>query len=871
MQDDAILLEREEPLSRLESAFRAAARGRGRVVSIEGEAGIGKTSMVYAFAAAHQAQASVHIGGCEHLTTPEPLGPLRDVARESQGRFTLSATSHLASFESLLRLLTDPRGAAVLVIEDLHWADDLTLDLLRYLARRIRTARVLVVVTSRNDEGGSQGRLAALWADMPRDAHERIELPALSLDAVSTLAQALGRPAREVFEATGGNPFHVTEYLATSGEGVPRSVQDATLARAARLTAGGRRALDCASIFPRRIDEPLLRVLAEDGHHVGVEECLRAGMLEARNGALGFRHELARRAVHEAISPLRRRDLHAAALAVLKGRDDGRAAEAAHHAEQAGAAEDLVLFSVKAAQEAAAVGAHSDAVAHLAKALAQGDGPAGLARADLLERQAEAGEQCGAFDIAAAAIAAAIAAREAAGDVLGLGNALRISARLQFQHGGTELAEQHAQDALEVLRDHTETWQYAMALSGQAQLDMLASRAAPAISRGLAAMAMADRLGRSDIYIHALTNVTAAQVSADTDAGIPQMQAAIGEARRRGELDSLPRLYSNLAYVMAHDRRHDGLFQVIEDGIDVAVARDNAPIQAYMRGSRATALLDLGRLKEAMTEAESVVYGPYPKGTLRFPALLVLSRARVRLGLAEGGVVDQARALPTAQRDVMRRCPIAVTDAEAHWLGEKRPDAPRALRAAFEQALSSGCALWALAETALWLKVMGEPVSLPAAVMNRMSPAYRLHIAGRWLEAAAAWRDRGCPYEQALALSIGEEAARREALALFDDLGARPAARRLRRTLRQSGVRGLPVGPRSARRNDPAGLTPRQNQVLTLLAEGLSNSEIAERLRTSAKTVEHHVGAVLAALDAGSRLRAVHVARERGLLAPKES
>jgi len=229
MQDHAILLEREEPLARLDSALQAAIQGRGRVVTVEGEAGIGKTSTVFAFVEAHQAHAGVHVGSCEHLTTPEPLGPLRDVARDSRGRFSLSATSHLASFEALLRLLTQRRGPAILVIEDLHWADDLTLDLLRYLARRIRAEQVLVVVTFRHDEAGSRDRLAALWADMPRDAYERIELPALSLDAVSTLAQSRRRSPREVFDATGGNPFHVTEYLATSGDRVPRSVHDASM------------------------------------------------------------------------------------------------------------------------------------------------------------------------------------------------------------------------------------------------------------------------------------------------------------------------------------------------------------------------------------------------------------------------------------------------------------------------------------------------------------------------------------------------------------------------------------------------------------------------------------------------------------------
>ncbi len=864
------LLEREEPHARLEAALDAARLGQGRVVSIEGEAGIGKTSLVSSFADAHRGDARVHIGGCEHLATPEPLGPLRDIARESQGRFALSATGLLATFEGLLHLLAGGRGPALLVIEDIHWADDATLDLLRYLGRRIRGEAILVVVTFRNEASAAQSKLASLWEDMPRDCRERVELRPLSPEAVSMLARAAGRAADDVYQATGGNAFHVTEYLASADVGVPRSVQEATLARAASLSPRGRRALDCAAIFPRQIDEETLRVLADDADHAGVEECLGGGMLNARGGALSFRHELARRAIHNAMSPLRRRELHAAALAVLKGRSGGRAAEAAHHAEQAGAFDDLVGYSLRAADEAAALGAHAEAVAHLAKALAHSDGLPTAKRAELLERHAEEGEACGAFEEALRAIEEAIALYRRGGDVLGLGNALRISARLYWMQGQTVLPEQRAQEALDVMRAHPDSWQYAMALSSQAQLDSLGDRIEAAVARGAEAMDRAERVGRSDIYLHALTNVVMARCSADVDSGLAAATDAIAEARRRREPDFLPRLYVNKTFMMAHSRRYEGLLELIQDGINAAVARDNGPLEAYMRGSRATALVDLGRAQEAIAEAEFVVWGPYPRGTARFNSQVALSRARVRLGLPEGGVLDEARALPTAHRDIMRLAPIVVADAEAHWLGEARPGVRESLHAAFAKALPLQCQFWALAEIALWLRILGEPVDVPASAMSRLSPAYQLHIGGDWRGAAQAWRDLGCPYEQAIALSNGDEAAQREALALFDRLGAAPAARKLRRAMRESGAQSVPSGPRAARRNDPAGLTPRQAQVLALLAEGLSNSEIAERLGASAKTVEHHVGAILAALDAPSRLRAVQIAREQGFIRTDE-
>ena len=867
--DQLKLLERDEPRALLEEALGAARAGSGRIVSLEGEAGIGKTALALSFGEAHRRDARVYIGGCEQLATPEPLGPLRDIARESGGRFSVSATSQLATFESLLRLLTSGRDAALLVIEDLHWADDPTLDVLRYLGRRIRTTPILVVATFRNDEAPSQARLAALWADLPRDCRERIELRPLSPAAVSALAAQSGRGAYEIFEATGGNPFHVTEFLASDRVAVPRSVRDATLARTSRLSSHARRTLDCASIFPRQIDEATVRVLAEDPSSSGIEECMRTGMLNATGGTLAFRHELARRAVHEAMSPLRRRELHSAALGLLKSREQVRAAEVAHHAHEAAAMRDLVAYSLRAADEAAALGAHREVVQHLARALEHGTWLTNAERADLLERQAEIGELCGAFELAVKAVEEALAARKRAGDILGLGHALCVSARLQWHHGKPEVAEEQQQEALEVMRDHQDTWQYAFALSGQSQLEMLADRNDLAIPHAQQAEARAEKAGRSDIYLHALTNETAARCSTDVLTGTELNLAAIAEARRRQQPDLIPRMYVNLVYMRTNDRRYARLFEFFEEAIKAATARDNAPLEAYIRGVRAIALIDLGRIPEAIAEAESVHYGPYPRGMARFNECIALARARIRTGIPEDGVLDDLRVMRTSQRDLMRRAPIAVVDAEALWLGLPRPGALERLRATFDVAVRSQGQKWLLADTALWLTILGEPFVIPAEQMSRLQPAFRAHIAAAWSEAAAAWCEMGCPYEQAIALSMGDEAAQREALAIFDNLGAAPAAARLRREMRARGARAVPRGPTAPTRASPAGLTRRQAQVLALVIEGLSNAEIAARLCISPKTSEHHVAAIMARLGAHSRQEAAEAARNRGLIPRK--
>ncbi len=861
-----MLLEREQPKSRLEAALEAARTGTGRIVSIEGEAGIGKTSLALGFVAAHRNDAQVYVGGCEQLSTPEPLGPLRDIERDSGGRFAVSATGQLETFAALLRLLTSGREPGLLLIEDIHWADDSTLDLFRYLGRRLRAARILVITTFRNDEAPSRERLAALWGDLPLDCRERIELQPLSPAAVTALAARAHHIVQDIYAVTGGNPFHVTEFLATERATIPHSVRDATLARTARLTSHARRTLDCASIFPRIIDQSLLRELAEDFDHSRVEECMRAGMLNATGEALSFRHELARRAVHEAMAPLRRRELHATALQLLKSRGGVRAAELAHHAQQAGVIKDLVLYSQRAADEAAALGARRESLAHLARVLEHGTWLTNAERADVLQRQAEAGEQCGAFEQANAAIDEAIAAHKRAGDIPGLGNALRISARIRWLCGLSDVAEAQSAEALDVLHDHRETWQYAMALSSQAQLDMLAERNHLAVEGARRSMSLAERLGRSDIYLHAWTNLATARASLDVARGVPEFLAAIAETRRRGELDLLPRLYANLTYMMSYDRHYQNLFTYLEEGIAAAVARDNAPLEAYTRGVRALALLDLGRLPEALTEAEGVVYGPYPRGTGRFNAQVALARIRIRTGVPEDGVLDEARALPTARRDIMRCAPLAVVDAEALWLGLARPGAVEQLRAVLDMCSRVQGQGWNLAETALWLKILGEPLSLSHEIASRLRSPHREHIAGAWREAAQGWGDLGCRYEQALALSAGDEAAQREALALFDRLGTVPAAARVRRQLRASGVRAVPRGPIAKTRAGPAGLTARQAEVFTLLIKGFSNGQIARRLSITRKTTEHHVSAIIARLGVASRGEAAALARAKELL-----
>ncbi|HEY9218091.1 MAG TPA: AAA family ATPase, partial [Phenylobacterium sp.] len=730
MRASAELLEREAPRARLEAALADARSGRGRIVSLEGEAGIGKTALVLHFVETHRDGARVHMGGCEHLSTPEPMGPLRDIARESSGRFAVSPSGRLATYEALLRLLIGGRGPALLVLEDLHWADDGTLDLLRFLGRRIRSASVMVLVTFRNDEPDSRARLASLWSDMPRDARERIELQPLSKAAVAQMVRGHTALAQHFFEVTGGNPFQLTEYLAADGEGVPRSVVEVTAARAERLPAHARRTLECASIFPRQIDEQMLHRLAGDEDHSGVEACLASGMLNAQGGALAFRHELARRAVNASMSPLRRRELHAAALELLKARGDGRAAEIAHHAQHAGAVAELVAYSIRAAEDAAGLGAYREALAHISIAIDNSGDLSQVERAQLLERKSLAANFCGAFAEGVEALEEAMALYRKAGEVLGLGNALRQSAHIHWNLGDPEFAEAQMYESMRVLDGARDSWQYALALASLAQCDMLADRHEKAIASAEKAFELAQRLSRWDIAMQALNFLRTSRASTDVEQGVPALRATIEEATQRGELEALPRIYGNLTSIMTGARRYEGLREILDAGSAFCAQREHAPVAAMVRGRRAAYLLDTGDLQGAISEAEDVVYGPYPKSIVALPALITLSRARVRLGLPEGGLLQQALLIPGAGRDLLWRAPIALAYAEADWLDDADRGAAQRLAEVLEAVQQAWSQVWNIGETALWLAILGKSPTLDARARAVLSPPHAAHLSG---------------------------------------------------------------------------------------------------------------------------------------------
>jgi DNA-binding CsgD family transcriptional regulator len=833
------------------------------VALVAGEAGIGKTTLLHLFTGRLPAGTRVWWGACDPLSTPIPLGPLQDIAAADPASplATLLARGEPRDvlFAAFLDHLRQP--GAVAIIEDVHWADEATLDLLRFVGRRAARSRGLLVVTYRSDEIPPEHPLRLAMGELPRGSALRLQLPPLSEAAVATLARHAGRSPAGLHAAGGGNPFFTTEILATADEGVPISVRDAVLARAARLGPWARALLDLVSVVPGRAERWLLSVTDPSALDAAAE-CVASGMLVAEGETLAFRHELARLSLCEALPPQRARLLHARVLRTLEERAPDALARLAHHAAGAAQAAAVLRYAPAAGERAARLGAHREAAAHYGAALAAGAELPPRERAALLERRSF---ECYLTNQLVEAIAARREALEiwrTLDEPERTGDTLRWMSRLHWFWGRRAEAEVFAAEAiatLEAVEPHGAA--LAMAYSTRSQLEMLARRNAEAVTWGTRAIALAEQLGHEEALAHALNNVG----SARWDAGDPDGRALVERSLRLSLAarleDHAGRAYANLTSSALAALDHVAAGPLLDEAVEYCRDRTLDSYGLYITGWRAKWRLDRGEWIAAAEDAAYVLAHPKQSPLSRVQALVVLGLLRARRG--DPGAeepLDEARRLALATTEAPRIGTVVAARAEAAWiLGDPERVAREAGDLPPDDPTYPGRYWGPVGD---FLRRAGHPAP-PAA---HHLPPYRALAEGDWRAAARFWAERGCGYDQALALAAGDtpEAAR-EALQLLTGLGATATAAAVARDLRARGIRGVPRGPRSATLANPAGLTGRQLEVLTLLVQGLRNAEIAERLKLSPRTADHHVSAVLAKLGARSRGEAAAAARRMGL------
>jgi len=866
------LYEREDQVAALAAAYEAVRTGSGRLTFVAGEAGAGKTALVGAFAALPPARDTL-TGVCDPLETPRPLGPLLDMAPALARRAgrpvpdTGSRDDLLAFVAAALEGASEP---PVLVFEDVHWADQATIDLLRYAGRRLDRLHALLVATLREEEAPAGSPVALLLGDLATAGGvARIAVPPLSRSATASMVAGSGLDVDRVHERTGGNPFFIGEVVRAGMDAVPPTVRDAVLARVARLPLSTRHALEAAAVVGSRVDPALLLAVAGRGGapRWGVEEAVTAGFLVWKERDLAFRHDLARAAIDGATEPARRQRLHELVLAELRGRPGGDPEELLRHAEGAGDDAAVLELAPRAAERAEALHAHREAAALLQKAIDRSHRLPGERLAGLLERQAAERYRAGQLDPAIAAHLRAAAEREGAGDLRAQARNLSRVSRLCFLSGRLAECEAAHRQAVEILERFPPGPELAGAHEAAARVRFMEQDHAGAVVAAELAEAVAAAAGDQTIALEARVTAAASRLRLGDGGARARLEEALAAARERGHEDTVARALLYLGWIPILNRTYEGVEARLAEGVALAVDRELAYWDLMMASAGVRWALDQGRWDEVEPRAREVLARREAVSLARVQALVSWGRLLARRG-REGAapLLDEALAVATEHQRVEPVARVWPALAEAAWLAGDLERAGARTREALDRRPEVDDPWWH-GELACWAAAAGAPIepAVPPA------PPYALPLRGDWAGAATWWRERGCAYEGAMAVVLADDpapAALREALESLDRLAARPAADFARRRLRELGVTGVPRGPRASTLGTPAGLTRREHDVLLLVAAGMSNAEIAARLFLSRKTVERHLSGIFRKLDAGTRLEAVAAAAGIGLLRP---
>ncbi|MDH3303273.1 MAG: LuxR C-terminal-related transcriptional regulator [Acidimicrobiia bacterium] len=858
------LLERSAELDLLDHCLEGARRGAGGTVMICGAAGLGKTSLVQTFLAAEHAEPPTILhGGCDDLLAPRSFGPFRDMA-QSSGLLpdeVVSGPNREDLLSALTAILDRPSRPAVVVIEDAHWADDASIDVMRYLARRIVTMHAMMVITLRDEEITRTHPVRRLLTGPTSCAPIRIDLAPLSPGAVADLARNSPLDPGHLHSVTGGNPFLVRELLTADHEDAARSARATLVARAERLSAEGRAVLLMLSVLPEGVDAAAARVLFGDAADA-LHEAERSGLLVSTADRIRFRHELGRNAVMSSMSFSERMEATNKVLSALLevGADP---TSLVHISRAAGDARRATRFALEVLEDGLAPNNHREAWRLTRIALECTTELSAREIATLHEQAARAGQVTNnhAEAVVHAEKAVAVLTDDGADDHT-LASALLTLATTRRLVGDRQRSTEAIRQAQELLSDDSASKEWVACntmLAGAAFLDGDLDRS---IDLAAESVAVAEANEMMHELVHGL-GLRAIATNVCTSEGEQDMNRAI----ELGAVHGPPERHAANLYNYSVQCRLAADIERAEHYIDESerFANDHGldNIVFHARVQRAHILIQRGRTDEAETVINDCLAEAVDPGAIKTSADAALARIWTRRGdprAAELVERSWSEALDTGESQKI--AVAGITRLEHLWLQGDDEALLEAARNLAEFGLRHRHHRLR-AEALRHLMRLGEKVE----PFEHCPPPLAAALAGNHRRAAELWDEAGQPYERALELLESTDASIAfEGLRLLDRTGATRTADLIRHRLRRRGFQSVPRGPRKSAEGAMPVLTDRQIDVLKLIAKGLTNSEIADELFVARRTVDNHVSAILSRLGVEGRHEAVTEAVSRGML-----
>ena len=853
------LLERQDSLNKLSQLAKIVSTGEGRTVLLSGEAGIGKTSLIKYFTEGLNSDTEILWGNCDALFTPRPLGPLYDIAYQMNSdliKMLEKEEKRVSIFSSFINYLENTPNLKIIVVEDIHWADESTLDFIKFLARRINRTKSILILSYRDEEIGQDHPLRSIFGNLQHSETTRIRLYPLSEIAVDTLMKNAGIKNDKLYEKTGGNPFYVTEVLANRNEELPSSVKDAVIAHASKLPSETNELLEIISVIPTKVELDFLKKLVGNIEE-HIDTCTNKAILITENKLISFRHELARLAIQDSIPEMKRIKLHKKVLDSLLGDDNKHnlLAQIVHHAVQAKDKSAIVKYAPLAAKQASMLDSHREAASHYQTAIEYSKD---LPLEDKLKLYEERHNEC----LLTAQLSEAIIACESIQELLKglnepllLGENYRKLSRIYELLADPTKYEEYIEKAIEILEGTTPSPQLAMAHSTRSAIYMGNEKPYLAIEYGGKALKLAKELDEPQTEIHALINIGVAKMYVNDETGEDDLKKALTMAQKNGFDMGVSRAYVNLGLSNLARKNFEGAKKYFTKGLSYCQEKDIDIYRLSMIGGISKMTLDHGNWDEASEKAEYVVRQEFIDSIDQRTAFAVIGIIRARRNDPEA-LVNFDKSIPTPDKKGECAFIAKMAKAEAYWLSNKLDQVIEEIETNNLHIMESNNP-WKIGELAFWLWKAGRLSEVP----KNIAKPYLLQIKGDWRNAADEWKKLNCPYQEALALADGNEEAKRESLTILESLGATATINLIKQEMRKEGIRNIPKGPRESTKKNPAGLTKRQLEVLRLLPEGFSNSEIASKLFISPKTVDHHISAILSKLNLHSRVEAAAFAQ----------